>query len=121
MLDKALHWLLAQDRPTTKRLNELLERCDPSPLPEAWARWWPTSRKLAGRARAHRDHEDESRERKQRLSAVRKKLLAQGEQRPGELSVRAWMQALRSLATGLADGHTSICRVLARLEGPELA
>jgi hypothetical protein len=121
-LTEAVRWLLAQDPATAKRWLALLERCDLPPLLLAWNEWWPPMRKLIASGHAIRNHEDETPQRKQRLAALRRQLLAHRERIPGELKLPELLEALQPLAeSGFAEGHAPACRVLGRLSHPELA
>lgn len=116
-------WLLGQDPAAAKRWLALLQGCDLPPLLVAWSEWWPPLRKLAARGHAvcndpHRD----GHERKQRLAAIRRQLLAHRDAMPGELALRGLLDALPPLAlAGFEVAHPIACRVLGRLAAPELA
>lgn len=121
-LAPAVRWLLAQDPTTAKRWLALLERCDPVPLVIAWAQWWPPMRALASRAHVLRARDVGDAQRKQRLATLRKQLLAQREQIPGEVPLPLLLEALQPLARSeLGEGYAPARRVLERLAGPELA
>lgn len=120
-LAELARWLLARDPTTAKRCLALLDGVDAAPLVATWEQWWAGTRRLVARAHAIRTHQPDTRERVQRLAALRTKALARRQEHPGEVELQSVLAALRNLATRLGDGHASACRILARLCDPSLA